>query len=152
MNSISPIWCVAPFACLGLVLGCGNAREAAPQNARETAVALKLVGLQYGDYVTANHGAPPKDADAFRKFLASRVGELEVYNVKSVDDVLTSRRDGKPFTLICGKKVVDPDQPDSLWAAYEQTGVDGKRLAATVRGAVVELSAEEFARRMPGVE
>jgi hypothetical protein len=153
MNSFSHIWAAVPVGCcLGLLLGCGNVSSPAPQSARETAVALKLVGLQYGEYVATNNGAPPKDLETYRKFVESRLADLVNYNVKNVDDILSSRRDGQPLALICGKKVFDPDQPDQLWAAYEQTGVDGKRMAANVRGGVVELSAEEFSRRLRGVE
>ncbi len=153
MNFFSHIWAAVPVGCcLGLLLGCGGASSPAPQSARETAVALKLVGLQYGDYVTANNGAPPKDLESFRAFLETHVAELANYNVKNAEDILSSRRDGKPLAVICGKKVFDPDQPDSVWAAHEQTGVDGKRLAVTVRGGVVELTAAEFTRRIPGVE
>jgi hypothetical protein len=152
MKPFSLHWAAVPVGCcLGLLLGCGGGNTPAPQSARETAVALKLAGQQYGEYLAANNGAPPKDLESFRKFIESRLADLVNYNVKSADDVLSSRRDGQPFALICGKKVVDPDQPDLLWAAYEQTGVDGNRLAANVRGGVVELSTEEFARRIRGV-
>jgi hypothetical protein len=150
MSFLSHVWAIVPAGCcLSLLLGCGGGSTPAPQSTRETAVALKLAGLQYGEYVATNNGAPPKDLESFRKFLESRIADLVNYNVKSADDLLSSRRDGQPFVLICGKKVFDPDQPDMLWAAYEQTGVDGNRLAANVRGGVVELSAEEFARRIP---
>ena len=151
MSSRSPKLSRASIGfCLGLLIGCGDASGPAPEAARETAVALKLVGLQYGDYMASNRGAAPKDLESYRKFVESRLADLANYNVKSADDILNSRRDGLPFTLICGKKILDPDQPDLPWAAYEQTGVDGKRLAANTRGGVVELTAEEFARRVPG--
>jgi hypothetical protein len=153
MSFLSHVRAAAPVGCcLGLLLGCGGGSTRVPQSARETAVALKLAGLQYGEYVAANNGAPPKDLESFRKFIDSRLADLVNYNVKSAEDVLSSRRDGQPFELICGKKIFDSDQPDLLWAAYEKTGVDGNRLAANVRGGVVELSAAEFTRRMGGVQ
>lgn len=136
---------------LGLLPGCGAVSQQAPEGARETAVALKLVGQLYGEYVSTT-GAAPKDLESFRKFIDAHLPDLVNYNVKSADDILQSRRDGQPFALICGKKIFDADQPDMLWAAYEQTGVEGNRLASNARGGVVTLAGDEFTRRMPGVQ
>ena len=75
--------------------------------------------------------------------------DLSEYGVKSVDDLLRSGRDGQPLQVIYGKTVAAPDRPEYPWAAYEQTGVDGTRLAVHTRGGVQELDAAQFSQLIP---
>jgi hypothetical protein len=110
---------------------------------------LAVLGLQYGSYLAEHNGAPPPDEKAMREFLESRLDELSAYNVKSADDLLGAGRDGQPVKIVVGAKVASPDQPQYPWAAYEQVGIDGKRLASNARGGVYELTAEEFAKQFP---
>jgi hypothetical protein len=131
-----------------LAAGCGGSGAGGGSDAQTTAV-LRLTGIEYGSYLATHHGQPPKDAAAFRQYLESRLDQLAGYNVKSADDLLKSPRDGQPLVIISGKKVSAPDQADSPWAAYEQTGVAGKRMAVNVRGGVVDLTPEEFAQYVP---
>ena len=74
---------------------------------------------------------------------------LSSYGVKAVDELLNSPRDGKPFRIVVGKTVASPDAPDLPWAAYEQTGVDGMRMAANARGGVYEFGPDEFQKMLP---
>jgi hypothetical protein len=130
--------------------GCGGGNPGnLSDRDRETSVILRIVALQYGDYLTSHGGAPPKDQTAFRKYLDARLDDLAAYNVKSSDEILTSPRDGQPLVIVCGKRIASPDAPESPWAAYEQTGVDGKRMAVSIRGGSYELTPEEFARQVP---
>jgi hypothetical protein len=131
-----------------LAAGCGGGSGASGSDAQTTAV-LRLTGIEYGGYLASHNGQPPKDAAAFRQFLESRLDQLAGYNVKSADDLLKSPRDGQPLVIIVGKKVSAPDQSDYPWAAYEQTGVDGKRMAVNVRGGVADMTPEEFAQHVP---
>ena len=132
-----------------LATGCGGgSNDLAGSDAQAVAV-LRITGPEYGSYLAANNGQPPKDAAAFRKFLEARLDQFAAYNVKSVDDLLKSPRDGQPLVIITGKKVSAPDQADFPWAAYEQTGANGKRMAVNVRGGVVDLTPEEFAQYVP---
>jgi hypothetical protein len=109
---------------------------------------MKLLGLEYGKFLV-EHNAPPKDEAALRAYLESRVSDLSANGVKSVDDLLRNGRDGQPFQVIYGETIVAPDRPDYPWAAYEQTGVDGVRLAVHVRGGIQEIGAEEFPQQIP---
>jgi len=137
-------------ACL-VVVGCGGSGAPDLSGAnRQTAIALKLAGTMYGDYITTNRGAAPKDSGAMRKYIESRLSDLSVNGVKKADDILISPRDGQPFVFVTGQTLAPPDQPDTPWAVYESTGVDGKRMIANTRGVVVELSPEEFAAQAPG--
>jgi hypothetical protein len=132
-----------------LSCGCTSNAPVAVAGDRETGVLLRIVAIQYGEYLAMNRGTPPPDEAAFRKFLDSRPDVLASYNVKSPDEILKSPRDGQPFVIVCGKVIAPPDSPGTPWAAYEQTGVDGKRMAATVRGGIYELTPEDFARQLP---
>jgi hypothetical protein len=111
---------------------------------------MAILGREYGNFLNEHNNAPPKDEAAMRAYLQSRLGDLSAYGVKSEDDLLRAGRDGHPIQVIYGAKVAAPDRPEYPWAAYEQTGVDAKRLATDVRGGVHELDAEEFSKQFPG--
>jgi hypothetical protein len=131
--------------------GCGRGGAPGVADAdRQTAIALKLAGIAYGEYLATNRGAPPKDAAAFRRHIESTLPDLQVNGVKSADDLLISPRDGESFVVIVGQRIAPPDQTDAPWALYEARGAQGKRMIASARGVVVELSPEEFARQAPG--
>ena len=136
-------------ACL-VIAGCGSGAAAPSDADQQTAIALKLAGIAYGDFLAAHRGAPPKDAAEFRTFLEARLADLQANGVKSADDLLISPRDGQPFVVVTGKRLAPPDQLDAPWALYEAAGVDGKRMIASARGIVVELTPHEFAQQAPG--
>jgi hypothetical protein len=143
---------IAAGACL-IVPGCGAAgvSDQAATN-QQTAIALQLAGTMYGEYLARNRGVAPQDAAAVRTFIESRLSDLQANGVKSADDILISPRDGQPFVVVTGRILAPPDQLDAPWAVYEAKGVDGKRMIASARGVVVELSPEEFAQQAPGAQ
>jgi hypothetical protein len=111
---------------------------------------MRVVADEYGEFLALHGGQPPADVPAMRTFLESRMPVLTAdYNVKSPDDLLVSPRDGQPLVIVCGRKMAPADSPETPLAAYEQTGVDGKRLVSGVRYGPVELTPEEFARQIP---
>ncbi len=110
---------------------------------------MRLLGMQYAEYLAAHNNSAPADEAAMRSWLEAHMNELTPYGVKSVDDLLKSSRDGQPLVVVYGKKVADPNQPDMPWAAYEQTGAGGTRLACNIRGAVAKLGSEEFDKMVP---
>jgi hypothetical protein len=150
--------CRIPAAAMGLFAfwllpGCNNSVGASvSETDRQTAIALKLAGIAYGEYLAANRGAPPKDAAALRKHIESRLPDLQANRVTSADDLLISPRDGQPFVVITGQRLAPPDDVEAPWVLYEATGAGGKRMVGSARGVVVELSPEEFVRQLPGVE
>lgn len=129
------------------LIGCGG--SAASNDNPQLRGAMKVLGLQYGAYLGAHNGTPPKDEASLREFLTSRMGELEGYNVKKVDDLFPTGRDGKPLKVIYGATVTNPDVPSMTWAAYEESGADGKRFASDARGSLLELSDADFAKQVP---
>lgn len=135
------------LGCTAMLSGCGS-NVAAVGEQDQVRAAMKLLGLEYGKFL-AEHGAPPKDESELRAHLQSHMTDLSEYGVKSVDDLLRSGRDGQPLQVIYGKTVAAPDRPEYPWAAYEQTGVDGTRLAVHTRGGVQELDAAQFSQLIP---
>jgi hypothetical protein len=134
----------------GLLLfgGCGPGNPVATGVDRDTRIRLNILANLYIDYLSFHRGTPPKDMEAFREFLESRSDELKMYKesgvVGSVDDLLTSARDSKPFIVIFGKPMKVSQSPDAFWVAYEQQGVDGNRLAVSTYGGEQLLSPDEF--------
>lgn len=126
------------------IFGCGGSVSPTGGDADfQTRRQMSTIASFYGDYISA-FGAPPKDEPAFRTFLQERSAGIERMNVGGVDGLLKSPRDEQPFVIVYGKRVAPKDSPNTPWAAYEQTGVDGKRMAVQVRGQVVELTADEI--------
>ena len=132
--------CIIPFC------GCGG-RNASARDDAQLRAAMTLLGLQYGTYLSEK-GAPPPDEPTLRKYLQSRLVELSDLGVKSADDLLRLGRDGQPVKLIYGTKVPLPERPEYVWAAFEQVGVNGKRLACDSRGGVHEISDLEFSQQL----
>jgi hypothetical protein len=140
------IGAVALLLGLAATLGCGGVSPTGGGDDFQTRRLLGQVATFYGDFL-AERGAPPKDEAAFRAFLQERSQQLERMKL-DVDSLLTSPRDGQPFVVVYGKRVAPAASPNTPWAAYEQTGVDGKRLAAQVRGQIVEMTSEEIASQL----
>ena len=137
---------VAAFmACTLSVAGCtpGDPLTSGTSD-RQTRVLMNVLSVFYGDYLDAHRGNPPKDVDAFRAYLESRAEDLKRYKLKNVDQLMTSPRDGQPLAIVCAKRVAPPGSPGTPWAAYEQSGVEGTRMAVQVRAGVQELSPDEI--------
>ncbi len=132
------------------IAGCSRGNPVAKGVDRETRVRMNILATLYSDFLDNHRGKPPKDTEAFRGFLESRAADLEFYkktqNIDGVEALLTSARDGQPFTIVCGKPVEISDSPGNFWAASEQTGVDGIRMAVRLAGGVDLLDAEQFAQ------
>jgi len=133
-----------------LSAGCGGGVSPTGGDADfQTRRSMSAVASFYGDYLSA-HGAPPKDEAAFRAFLQERSKQIERMNIGGVDGLLKSPRDEQPLVVVYGKRIAPPDSPHMPWAAFEQTGVDGKRMAAQVRGSIEELTTEEIEKLQAG--
>src|SRR6476660_5188206 len=117
--------------------GCGA--RASTANDDQLRPAMKLLGLQYGIYLSEK-GTPPPDEPALRNYLHSRLTVLSDFGVKSVDDLIRAGRDGQPLKVIYGIKVPLREHPEYVWVAHEQAGVGGKRFACDSRGGVYEIT------------
>lgn len=132
----------AMLNCL-LVAGCGNL--ASNQSAATDDSHLKFVADSYGLFLKEHRRLPSDDAE-FREFVTKLASDNPVTTGKSVDQLLTSTRDGKPFGLFTS---ASPPPAGSPWAAYEQVGVDGRRLIADTAGKIQEVDDVAFRAMMP---
>jgi hypothetical protein len=143
-------WLWAATFAVSAFAGCGGSSQPAPNSDDgQVRAAMTLLGMEYGGFMAAHKGAPPKDEAEMRKYLESRLSELSDYNVKSVDTLLRNGRDGQPLVLVIGTKIENPERSPSPWAAYEKVGVDGKRLVSDSRGGVYEIEEQEFSQHVP---
>jgi len=63
------------------------------------------------------------------------------------DALLVSPRDGKPLVIVSTfSPELTPAEGERSIIAYEQTGVDGKRMTVDVRSTIVFVTDEEFAK------
>jgi hypothetical protein len=132
------------------LIGCGGQLSPTGGDADfQARRSMSTLASFYGDYVSA-HGAPPKDEASFRAFLDERAAGIKRIGFESIDQLLTSPRDGEPLVVIYGTVKAPADSPNTPWAAYERTGVEGKRMAARVRGDVVELTDAEIEKEFSG--
>src|SRR3954462_8008927 len=127
--------------------GCGGSAAAASNT--QLRAAMKLLGLQYGNYLIEK-GTPPPDELALRSYLNSRLTILSDFGVKSVDDLLRQGRDGQPLKVIYGSKVPLAEHPEYVWVAHEQAGVGGKRFACDSRGGIYEITDTEYSKQFTG--
>lgn len=126
--------------------GCSLDSSSPGGSDKQTRVIMNVLSVFYGEFVDDHQGKPPQDSDEFRMYLESRQDALKRYNVENPDQILVSPRDGLPLVIVCGKRIEPEDTPGLPWAAYEQRGVAGMRMAVSVRGGARELSEEEIAR------
>lgn len=126
------------ISCSLMLAGCGGEQQAAAQ--RESSHLKPLVVI-YGQYL-ARTGQPPPSEEVFKKFVAERgTPLLTKIGIDVVDDVFVSERDGQPYVVVYGSP---PEGLARDLVAYEQTGVDGKRLVGYSLGLVAEVDEDEF--------
>ena len=130
------------------LVGCGGTQTASQVTEEST---LKPVAVFYSRYVSQHRGQPPQDEEAFRKYLSTITAEeLKGFGIASVDEMLISKRDGQPYTILYGPPTGPATGPGGTpIIAYETQGVDGKRFVASSIGGVVEVDEAEFAKLVP---
>ena len=124
-------------------MGCGSSNEAKAK--RQESSRLKNLSLLYGRFLSAHRGVPPKDEAEFKGFVASLPDEAKTH-IPPVDELFVSERDNQPYVIVYGKST--SGGPADI-IGYEQTGVGGKRFIANSVGAVQEVDAETFSKRVP---
>lgn len=128
-----------------IVAGCGHSGATPTGRDNQLRAAMKLLGMEYGAYL-ASSGKAPADAAALKAFLQSRMGQLQDFGVKTVDDLLPTGRDGQPLHVVYREISRPAEQPSYAWVACEATGSDGLRLACDSRGGMHEINDEQFAQ------
>jgi hypothetical protein len=128
---------------VAVAFGCGERNS--PPKLHESN--LRVVAVLYSQFVSAHAGEIPRDADDFGAFVQSLgPGVLERAGFSGLNDLLLSRRDGKPF-FVHYKNV---DWRIDHVIAYEQDGADGTRCIVSDLGAVSEITEQQFQSRLKG--
>lgn len=135
---------VALVLSLGGALGCGaKSADTGPQNAAEF---KSLVTLYYA---MARNGERPKDEADFKTRIRGNLAPMaEKLAVTDVDGLFTSKRDGKPLVVVYGKPLQSAGGSQDV-VAYEQEGVEGKRLVGFSMGTVDEVDQARFEELVP---
>jgi hypothetical protein len=123
--------------------GCGaKSSDSDPQNAAEFKALLTLY------YAMARTGQPPKNEEEFKSQIRGNLAPmLEKLAVTDADGLFTSKRDGKPLVILYGSRPSSGAGQDVV--AYEQDGVDGKRLVGFSLGMVEEADQARFDELVP---
>jgi hypothetical protein len=125
-------------ATLFLESGCGShkpVRSSGPDSTRMTA----LAGY-YSRYVGRHQGHLPPDEATLKNFMRSEgKAALSKGGATDIDALFNSERDGKPLVITYSDSSPNREFAPELIVAHEQTGAEGKRLAAFPSGAVREL-------------
>jgi hypothetical protein len=126
--------CLAALA----LSGCSSP-EVQPLSEDEMAAVrhFQKIGAAYNQAYQAK-GKPPTTADDLRKYLKKEPGGV---------DPLVSPNDGKLVVIVPGVAMDATPAPDEQSiVAYEQTGVNGKRMMVDVRGMVHTVTDKDFAK------
>ncbi|MGI9427810.1 MAG: hypothetical protein ACR2NM_04075 [Bythopirellula sp.] len=109
-------------------------------------VHLRSIVALYNSAGNQQGRAPTSEAELRDYVVANAQQVLEKLEIASFDELLISERDGLPFVVLYGKtpKGVRPDI-----IAYEQTGINGKRLVGFSLGNIEEVDETAFRKFVP---
>jgi hypothetical protein len=134
MTRFAPLLCLTVLA----VVGCGSP-EVKPLD-EETMASVRhfqKIGAAYNRAYQAK-GKPPSSAKDLKPYLKDVGGGGK--------DALLSPNDGKPIVIVPGVAMdATPAEGERSIVAYEQTGVNGKRMMVDIRGMVHFVTDKEFA-------
>jgi hypothetical protein len=138
--------CAACLCCAG---GCSENQSAEREQSN-----LKPLAVFYGQYLGQHRSQLPPNEQEFKKFLNSLAKDrLTSMQVKSVDEMFVSPRDGKPYVVLYGTaSKTSAGLPFTTVVAYEQEGKGGKRFIARMSGAVEEVDEANFKQLVPNAK
>jgi hypothetical protein len=126
---------------MALATGCGSGAAASHKGVAH----LKAITVLYFKANSLLHKNPETEAE-FKKVIADSKPDLGVLGASNIDDLFVSDRDNQPLVIMYGQA---PKGVAAGVVAYEQTGVDGKRLVGNRGGQVEEADATRFAQLVP---
>jgi hypothetical protein len=147
-------FCDLGCACMALLSAaslsfCGGCSE--NLSAEREQSNLKPLTVFYGQYLGQHRGQPPANEQDFRNFLQTLAKDrLASMQVKSIDELFISPRDGKPYVILYVPAAkASGELPSTTVIAYEQEGKGGKRFIARMLGAIEELDEAQFKKQIP---
>lgn len=139
------------FLWLGVVLaGC----SAQTGEVSQVQTNLSWLGSMYGMYISQNAGEAPKSIDDLRKYVAKKASQerLARLGVASVEELFTSPRDGKPFTLVTYAKLPPPGTAPPPIVLYETVGQDSQRAVAFLGGGTDTVDENKLSELLPAMQ
>ena len=147
--SSRPLGLLFLASCLCLATGCSENQSAEREQSN-----LKPLAVFYGQYLGQHRGQPPGGEQEFKNFLQTLGKDrLASMQVKSVDELFVSPRDGKPYVILYGPVAnTGAGLPSMTVIAYEQGGKGGKRFIARSTAAVEEVDETKFKELVPNAK
>jgi hypothetical protein len=133
---------LAIAGCLAVAAGCGGGKSASANAVQQSHV--RLLTAYYSSAVS-KLGHAPRDEQEFKSAINLPPASMEKFNIKSLDELFVSERDGQPLVVAYGAS-----RPASDIVVYEKTGVDGKRLVGRQLGMVDEVDDATFNNLIAG--
>jgi hypothetical protein len=124
-----------------LLSGCGDGEAQKQMQERDN---IRTLARMYGQFMSGHRGVGPKNEAEFKQYLESRKGELAGEQITDINTLFISNRDEKPYVVVYGLGQPAAMTPTGRVIAYEQQGVDGKRMVAYETMAADELDEERF--------
>ena len=146
-SSVTQLFAGERAICVALMLillaGCGGSQSSGSTG--ESRHVRLLVGLY--KMAARERGRPLTNDQDFKDYVNSRGPEwFKEVGVSDVDELFTSERDGQPIVVVYGER---PAGMAKDVIAYEQTGVDGKRMVGFDLGNVEEVDETRFRELVP---
>jgi hypothetical protein len=148
INSMKFAACCLVLATM-LAVGCGK-KSAASKLSHDDYGTLQIASSMFSTYIGENSGKTPPDEQAFRTYLESKQDKLDEQG-KTVDELLTSPRNGEPLVFVYGKQPVR-GPAGMIFYGYEKAPVDGKRLVLAGRGMYEEMDEAQFRKFFPDTQ
>jgi hypothetical protein len=146
MHCVRFVWVVIVLA----TIGCNGGSGSSSKISHDDYGTLRTASSMFSSYIGENGGKTPPDEQAFRTYLESKQDKLAELG-KTVDELLTSPRNGEPIVFVYGKKPV-PGPAGMTYFGYEKTPVDGKRLVLAGRGMYEEMDEAQFRKFFPDAQ
>ncbi len=108
-------------------------------------------------FSSQHQGKGPADETQFKAFIEKlSESQRKSFNIKDVNTLFVSGRDGKPYVILYGGKKNAAPSPKGPSGAqvigYEQVGSGGRRYVASALGAVEEVDEATFKQRVPNAK
>ena len=137
---------LAIFLLIGLFAGCTSSQTKESRD-RENSHLRWIVKL----YLHASQGHAPKNEREFKQFIsgidpAIRDRTLAAAEVKSMDELFISERDGLPYVILYSPP---PKGVASGVIAYEQQGTEGERYIGYTKGIIEKVDEQQFDTLVP---
>ena len=120
-----------------LLVGCVSCTQnEVVTHIQEDHARLQSIATIYA-YACRDLGRPPKNTDELKPTFAKA-------GLEDVREYFLSTRDGKPYVIIWGVDLEQKYRGSKLLLAYEQEGLEGRRLAIACNHTLAELTQDEF--------